>query len=80
MPTDSSISDEFFVPVIDFGPFLDGSDKQGTASAILDSFKRVGFVQLVNHGVDQQRVVGMFEWVSLPFNIQLLAHSTLYCR
>lgn len=35
------------VKTVDFGPFLDGSDKQGVANAILDSFKSIGFVYLV---------------------------------
>ena len=39
------------VKTIDFGPFLDGSDRQGVANAILDSFKSIGFVYLVNHGL-----------------------------
>ena len=51
------------VKTIDFGPFLDGSDKQGVANAILDSFKSIGFVYLVNHGLDNVKITSMFETV-----------------
>ena len=54
------------VKTVDFGPFLDGSDKQGVANAILDSFKSIGFVYLVNHGLDNVKITSMFE--SVRFN------------
>ena len=37
------------ISVIDFGAFLDGSRKQEVADAIVQSFKDVGFVYLINH-------------------------------
>lgn len=52
------------VKVVDFGPFLDGSDRKGVSNAILDSFKTTGFVYLVNHGLLQSRIDSMFSWVS----------------
>jgi hypothetical protein len=52
------------VKVVDFGPFLDGSDRQGVSDAILDSFKTIGFVYLVNHGLPQDMIDSMFFWVS----------------
>jgi isopenicillin N synthase-like dioxygenase len=51
------------VEVVDFGPFLDGTDKEGVADAILRSFKSIGFVYLVNHGLDEGKIASMFEWV-----------------
>jgi len=51
------------VKTVDFGPFLDGSDKQGVANAILDSFKSIGFVYLVNHGLDNVKIASMFKSV-----------------
>jgi isopenicillin N synthase-like dioxygenase len=52
------------VKTVDFGPFLDGSDKQGVANVILDSFKSIGFVYLVNHdGLDDAKITSIFEWV-----------------
>jgi len=45
------------VKTADFGPFLDGSDKKGAANAILDSFKSIGFVYLVNHGLDDVKII-----------------------
>ena len=52
---------------MDFKPFLDGSAKQDVANAILDSFKRVGFVYLVNHGIPEDKIKGMFEWVRVMY-------------
>ena len=52
------------VKVVDFGPFLDGSDRQGVSNAILDSFKTTGFVYLINHGLSQDMIDSMFFWVS----------------
>ena len=51
------------VKVVDFGLFLDGSDKKGVADAILNSFKSIGFVYLINHGLDEGKIASMFEWV-----------------
>ena len=51
------------ISVIDFGPFLDGSAKQQVADGIVQSFKSTGFVYLVNHGLRQEKVNGMFGWV-----------------
>lgn len=50
--------------VIDFKPFLDGHDKHGVASAILESFQTVGFVYLVNHGLPDHKISAMFELVT----------------
>jgi isopenicillin N synthase-like dioxygenase len=52
------------ISVVDFSPFLDGSNKQGVADEILSSFKRVGFVYLLNHGLPQERITKMFAVVS----------------
>lgn len=55
------------ISVVDYGPFLDGSRKQEVADAIIASFKEIGFVYLVNHGLEAHKVNGMFDWVrSLP--------------
>ncbi|KAF8147880.1 Clavaminate synthase-like protein [Crassisporium funariophilum] len=58
----SGASPNAAVKIVDFGPFLDGTDKQGVADAILDSFKNIGFVYLVNHGLPQTKIDSMFEW------------------
>ena len=54
------------IPVVDFAGFLDGSAKEAVAGALLDSFKRYGFVYLKNYGVPVAEVDEMFEWVSAP--------------
>ncbi|KAF8200129.1 thymine dioxygenase [Pholiota molesta] len=56
------------VKVVDFGPFLDGSDRQGVADAVLESFKSIGFVYLANHGLPQEKVASMFEWSKKLFD------------
>lgn len=61
------------IDVIDFGAFLDGSRKQEVADAIVQSFQDIGFVYLVNHGLSQENLDGMFDWVRprLPHQLQL---------
>ncbi|KAF9446264.1 thymine dioxygenase [Macrolepiota fuliginosa MF-IS2] len=49
------------VKVVDFAPFLDGSDKQSVGDALLESFKTTGFVYLVNHGLSQDKIDQMFD-------------------
>ncbi|EKM57563.1 uncharacterized protein PHACADRAFT_115792 [Phanerochaete carnosa HHB-10118-sp] len=65
------------ISVVDFAPFLDGSRKQEVADAIVQSFKDIGFVYLVNHGLAQDKVDGMFDWskrfFSQPMDVKMLA-------
>lgn len=65
------------IPVVDFGPFRDGTRKQEVADAILRSFKEVGFVYLVNHGVPQEKMDGIIGWAkrffALPMETKMLA-------
>lgn len=53
------------MPLVDFGPFLHGSDddKKAVAAQIDDAFRNVGFVYLANHGVPGERVDECFKWV-----------------
>ena len=51
------------VHTVDFGPFRDGSNRQAVANEILDSFKSIGFLYLVNHGMPQDKIDSMFRWV-----------------
>ena len=54
------------VPSIDFKPFLYGSagDRQRIASKIDEALGSVGFIQLLNHGIEQYKVDECFQWVS----------------
>ncbi|KAF5353547.1 hypothetical protein D9756_007810 [Leucocoprinus leucothites] len=65
------------IKVVDFRPFLDGSNKEIVANALLESFKTVGFVYLVNHGLSQEKIDGMFEmskqFFALPHAQKMLA-------
>ena len=53
------------ISIVDFQPFLDGTNKQAVADAILDSFKEIGFVYLINHGLPHSKINEMFKWVRL---------------
>lgn len=55
------------IPVISLAPFIDGSNKPAVADAMLDSFKTIGFVYLVDHGLPKDKIAGMFEWVRVRF-------------
>jgi hypothetical protein len=53
------------IPIIDFGPFLDGSNKHEVAGKMVSSFKEIGFVYLMNHGIPTEKSAEMFEWVGI---------------
>lgn len=65
------------VHVVDFAPFLDGTNQKLVAEAILSSFKNTGFVYLTNHGFSEKDVQAMFTWskkfFSLPLETKMLA-------
>ncbi|KAI0372170.1 hypothetical protein BV20DRAFT_101366 [Pilatotrama ljubarskyi] len=62
------------ISIVDFSGFLDGSAKEDVANAILDSFKRYGFVYLKNFGLPTKEVDEMFEWV--VEEVLLTAHGS----
>ncbi|OJT13986.1 UPF0676 protein [Trametes pubescens] len=57
-----TLGDAHGIAVLDFGSFLDGSARDDVARAMVDSFKRVGFVYLVNHGIPKDKIRAMFDW------------------
>ncbi|KAI9860488.1 MAG: hypothetical protein M1813_006147 [Trichoglossum hirsutum] len=67
------------VPIVDYGLFLHGGDedKRKVAAQIDEAFRTVGFVCLVNHGIEQAKVDECFEWskkfFALPTETKLLA-------
>lgn len=50
---------------VDFSLFLKGAEeqKQNAAEKIVESFRRCGFVKLVNHGIPLATIKKMEEWV-----------------
>jgi isopenicillin N synthase-like dioxygenase len=44
------------IPVIDFGPFLDGTATTRVSSEIVSAFKDVGFVYIKNHGIPKELI------------------------
>ncbi|KAI9058366.1 Clavaminate synthase-like protein [Trametes sanguinea] len=71
------IGDAAGIPIIDFSGFLDGSAKEEVAKAILDTFKRWGFVYLKNFGFPTEEVDEMFDWskkfFAQPKEVKMLA-------
>ena len=55
------------ITVVDFGKFLDGTQKQQVADAIIQSFKETGFVYLINHCLPRAKIDAMFQWVCTSF-------------
>ncbi|KAF4623415.1 hypothetical protein D9613_002416 [Agrocybe pediades] len=56
------------VQIVDLAPFINGSNKAGVAEQMLDSFKSIGFVYLVNHGLRQDKIKEMFTWSNTLFD------------
>ncbi|KZT12038.1 thymine dioxygenase [Laetiporus sulphureus 93-53] len=75
--SDVKLGDVHGIPIIDFSAFSDGSRKQDVADAMLNSFKTIGFVYLVNHGLSKERIDKMFDWskkfFAQPLETKLLA-------
>jgi isopenicillin N synthase-like dioxygenase len=66
MSAQVTVDNSDLVPVIDFRLFLDGSQKKAVAEAMIASLKHVGFIQIINHGVPQEKINNMFAWVRDP--------------
>ena len=64
--TEHAEAESFSVKVVDFGPFLDGSNKNGVAEALVKSFTSTGFVYLTNHPMPQVKISAMLELVRFP--------------
>ena len=47
------------VPVIDIGPFLDGSDVAGVAAQVARACEEIGFLTIVGHGVPASTIAAM---------------------
>ncbi|KAG9227981.1 thymine dioxygenase [Amylocarpus encephaloides] len=59
------------IPLIDFGPFLNGSagDRTQVAASIDVAFKSHGFIYLRNHGINQRKVDECFRWSKRFFDL-----------
>lgn len=53
------------LPVFDFSTFRKGSleERKEASHDIVDAFKNFGFVYLLNHGIPQEKIDGLFAWV-----------------
>ncbi|KAI0657415.1 thymine dioxygenase [Cubamyces menziesii] len=65
------------IPIIDFSGFLDDTAKDEVAKAVIESFKRWGFVYLKNFGLPTEQVDEMFNWskqfFAQPREVKMLA-------
>ena len=67
------------IPVIDFNRWIKGSEeeKRGVAQDLTDACRRVGFVYVVNHLVQDELLEEAFQWsnrlFSLPQDKKMLA-------
>ncbi|KAF8460526.1 hypothetical protein BDZ91DRAFT_739050 [Kalaharituber pfeilii] len=61
------------VPVIDFAPFLHGTDdeRKATGTALFEAMRDVGFAYLVNHGVDKETIKDGFKMSRAFFDMPL---------
>ena len=55
------------IKILDASILLTGTDAQKSAfcEALVDGFSNQGMVKLVNHGLDNSKIQGIFDWVWL---------------
>lgn len=66
---DITVGEAGLINVVDFGPFLDGTRGKEVGQAIIASLRRTGFVYLVNHGLSEEKIREMFDWVGVFSNV-----------
>lgn len=64
------------VPVVDVGPYLDGSDPDGVARQIDDACRRIGFLIIAGHQIDEDLISDM-ERATLEFFHRPLAAKSV---
>ncbi|KAF8529708.1 hypothetical protein BU17DRAFT_79791 [Hysterangium stoloniferum] len=69
------LGDESGIQVVDFAPFLDGTDKQGVADAILESFKDARFVYRVKLDLPGQRSLQKLDTLSVGHSIHVCTYA-----
>ncbi|ODM22704.1 hypothetical protein SI65_00293 [Aspergillus cristatus] len=68
----SKITSAMNIPVVDFSPWKDPQDRIGrlrVAQEIVDAFKNVGFVYLVNHSLPEPVLDEAFDWTKRFFSL-----------
>ena len=75
----ATISADPDIPLVDFKPFLHGSipDREQVAATVDAGLNSTGFIYLINHGINQNRVDECFKWVSGYFYKLVLPSSYL---
>lgn len=59
------------VPSLDFSLFLGGTEhqRQEFCDQLLHAFSQLGFAKLVNHGIKEDVVQDLFEWVRVKMTV-----------
>ena len=65
------------IAVVSFERFLHGdeADRQAVAKEIYDAFSTVGWVYVKDHGIPQERVDEIFEWVMSHLHSDCIDYS-----
>jgi isopenicillin N synthase-like dioxygenase len=70
---------EQLVPIIDFEPFLKGTDleRMAVAKQVLEAFQTIGFIYLRGHGIPQSTIDLAFEWSKKFFDLPAVEKDKL---
>lgn len=60
------------VPIIDFQPFLDGTGKTETGLKMVQVMRDVGFMYIINHGIEINDQKRLFEWSKKFFKMDII--------
>ncbi len=66
------------IPLVDFGPFLDGSDPEGVAREVARAARDVGFLYVTNHSVPLELMTQTMEWCRRFFDLPKEEKLRLY--
>ena len=57
------------IPVVDYSLFCEGDDeqRQRVGAELLQAFSNSGFVKIINHGITEEKIKDLFEWVCMSF-------------
>lgn len=60
------------IPIIDFSRWKIGSseERKAIANQLVDQCRRVGFIYIVNHGVEPELLDSAFSWSKRLFNLE----------
>ncbi|ODV97465.1 hypothetical protein PACTADRAFT_66530 [Pachysolen tannophilus NRRL Y-2460] len=68
---DTTTSPTSSLPIIDFSPFFSGKpeEKLETGKQMVKVLREVGFMYIINHGIEQKEIDDIFEWSKKFFEL-----------